>query len=496
MAYSFAHYCPHCRVPSEVYVDEPNVPEGFNSFSYQCPRCQGAVSYSPYRFMRAERIPSDGVVATRCQAPSTRVKTGDTVVCEAIADTVLLPKITKKLPPPSPPKPDLTPSASSPASKQAGESGPPLASDRRSPLSSLGVRKTLTIDPPSSTTASFEPLQEIAALRGHRGWVKTVLFTADRQMVVSGGQEGSIRLYRFDKGGPPEQAIPHLHAGGVQALALASDGKKLAAAATNPEGMVRLWDLSTPKPRLKALLQVPRVPVEALVFSPNGNLLAVGSGNTILLWNLLNVGIREDCVLKGHAEAVKSLAFAPHGSTLASGSQDGTVRLWTTDLPGARELAVLGGSKAPSRLGAVGRPAPSAPGITSLGFSPDGQTVAWGDQDHVVQVWDVPGDKPQKRAVFSGHEGAARLVMFPPDGQTLLSVDDKNCAFLWDLTSQSKTRQWLLPGGATVASVGCTPDGRYLATGTMGMVTVFRLYPKAKNPSCEISRQECEMVRK
>jgi hypothetical protein len=49
----------------------------------------------------------------------------------------------------------------------------------------------------------------------------------------------------------------------------------------------------------------------------------------------------------------------------------------------------------------------------------------------------------------------------------------------------TKTRQWMLPGGTTVASVAGTSDGRYLATGTMGVVTLFRLYPKAKTPSTD-----------
>jgi hypothetical protein len=54
--------------------------------------------------------------------------------------------------------------------------------------------------------------------------------------------------------------------------------------------------------------------------------------------------------------------------------------------------------------------------------------------------------------------------------------------FLWNLPDLTKSRQWLLPGGTTVTSAAGTSDGRYLATGTMGVVTLFRLYPKAKTP--------------
>jgi WD40 repeat protein len=469
MAFSFAHYCPHCRVPCEVYVKEAALPEGTNSFRYQCPKCQGAVSYSPYRLMRALSIPGDGVVAVLCQAQPTRTKAAETLICESSSDTVLLPKITEKRKLPSPPLP-----LSSPAAEQVREgvadSTPQPMTDRRSPLSSLGVRRVFPADQSTETPddpANSESLQEVAALRGHRGWVKTVAFTADREMIVSGGQEGTVRLWRFDHGRPPQQILPHLCPGGVQAVAVAPDGKKLASSAANPEGVVRLWDLSNSKPRLRALLQMPKAPVEAMAFSPNGNLFALGCGNAILLWNLNKPGLREDCALMGHVDIIKALAFSPDGSTLASASQDGAVRLWTADLPGARELAVLEGSKT---------------AVASLAFAPDGQTLALGGADHGVTLWDVSGSKPKKRAVLQGHRGAVRLVIFPSDGQTILSVDDKNCVFLWNLPDLTKSRQWMLPGGTTVASVAGTSDGRYLATGTMGAVTMFRLYPKAKTP--------------
>jgi WD40 repeat protein len=473
MAFSFAHYCPHCRVPCEVYVKEAALPEGTNSFRYQCPKCQGAVSYSPYRLMRALSIPGDGVVAVLCQAQPTRTKAAETLICESSSDTVLLPKITEKRKLPSPPLPPSSPATEQVKKEGVADSTPQPMTDRKSPLSSLGVRRVFQADQSTETPddpANSESLQEVAALRGHRGWVKTVAFTADREMIVSGGQEGSIRLWRFDHGGPPEQTIPHLHSGGVQGLALGPAGKILAAAAANPEGIVRLWDISSTKAKLRALLQVPKAPVEALAFSPNGKLLAVSSSNVILLWNLNRLGLREDCVLRGHVDIIKALAFSPDGSTLASASQDGAVRLWTADLSGARELAVLEGSKT---------------AVASLAFSPDGQTLALGGADHGVILWEANGNKPKKRAVLQGHRGAVRLLIFPSDGQTILSVDDKNCVFLWNLPDLTKSRQWMLPDGTTVASVAGTSDGRYLATGTMGAVTMFRLYPKAKNPSTD-----------
>jgi WD40 repeat protein len=251
-------------------------------------------------------------------------------------------------------------------------------------------------------------------------------------------------------------------------LALSSDNARLASAASQPEGTVRLWDLAGTRPKLRALLQVPKAPVESLAFSPTGNLLGVGCDKSVLLWNATKSAPREDRALIGHREAVKSMAFAPDGSILATGSLDGTVRLWSTHLAQPQELSLLEGSKA---------------GIHAVAFSTDGKLLAWEGMDHTLQVGEMK--RANQLITLRGHKGLIRMILFPADGTTLLTVDDKNWVFLWDLNSRSIVRRWLLPGGTTVASIGCTGDGRYLVAGTMGMVTVYRLYPKNKCASKE-----------
>jgi WD40 repeat protein len=346
--------------------------------------------------------------------------------------------------------------------------------ERKGPLSSLGVKKTIP-SPPSTGEISrdgSEPMEEVASFRGHRGPVNTVAFSSDRKVVVSAGQDGGIKLWSFSKTSTFEP-IPYNHPGGVQVLALASDGKKLVSAAAKPEGVVRLWDLSSAKPRFKSQLQVPKAPVESLALSSDGNVLAIACDKTILLWDLTKASVREACILRGHDQAITSLAFTSDNRILASGSQDGTARLWSTEFSSARELAGLESSRA---------------AVLSVAFSPDSGAVAFGSQDHTVNVWDITGNKPLEEAQLRGHGDAVRSVLFPPDGQTLISVDSKNEALLWDVPSATPIRQWSIPGGTTVASVACTQDGRYLATGTMGIITVFRLYPKPKTSPAKVGK--------
>jgi WD40 repeat protein len=64
-------------------------------------------------------------------------------------------------------------------------------------------------------------------------------------------------------------------------------------------------------------------------------------------------------VLKPHEDTARCIAFSPDGTTLATGDHDSVVRLW--NLPEGREIATLKG-----HAGKLG----------SIAFSPDGRLLA------------------------------------------------------------------------------------------------------------------------
>src|SRR4051812_2215964 len=80
--------------------------------------------------------------------------------------------------------------------------------------------------------------------------------------------------------------------------------------------------------------------------------------------------------LKGDTGGVRSVAYSPDGNTLASGNGDGTIKLW--DVAAGRERATLKGHTFP---------------VGSVAYSPDGKTLASGSQDGTIKLWDVTTGK-------------------------------------------------------------------------------------------------------
>jgi WD domain, G-beta repeat len=120
--------------------------------------------------------------------------------------------------------------------------------------------------------------------------------------------------------------------GQVFTAAFSPDGRYLATAgrvrdiqeAVN-NGEVQLWDVETGR-ELRSMTGHTRV-VMRLAFSPDGRMLATGSGdNTVRLWEVATGGERHR--FTGHSTYISSLAFAPDGRKLAAASDDAPVYIW------------------------------------------------------------------------------------------------------------------------------------------------------------------------
>jgi WD40 repeat protein len=166
------------------------------------------------------------------------------------------------------------------------------------------------------------------------GTIWAVVFTPDGRSLITarGGDHPYVRLW--DVSGPRPAALSTLTGGtgGFVSLALAADGRTLAAGSS--DWNTYLWDIGdllhpAPLPRLSGQTDK----IAALSFA--GRTLVTASFGSAWLWDLTDPGSPAVKARLALPDSVNSAVFSPDGHTLATGSR--TVQLWETDLDRAAQ---------------------------------------------------------------------------------------------------------------------------------------------------------------
>jgi WD40 repeat protein len=297
-------------------------------------------------------------------------------------------------------------------------------------LAGCGSRSRKAVRPPEVVHRTPPPTACVAS--GLRTATASIAFTPNGKLLVSGGDDATVKLWKWPGGAHVKTLFGHK--GDVNAVAVDHRGKLLASG--SDDNRIKLWRL--PSGTLLRTLRGHRSVVTCLAISPDSSLLASGAADgTIRLWTLPDGRLAE--ILHSGSPWVHSVAISPDGSLLASSDSDHSVKLWS--LPDGSGLATLNGH---------------TDQVRSVAISPNGRLLASGGYDKTVRLWRLPGGEAV--ATLRGHRREVEAVAFSPDGSRLASGGREGSVDLWDVATRFLRMK--LYGGAEHPHVKALAFGR------------------------------------
>jgi WD40 repeat protein len=291
-------------------------------------------------------------------------------------------------------------------------------------------------------------LKERMPLEGHCDVIRSLVFDAKEQTLVSGSMDSTLRYWGVSAARPSELAAVPVSTYGRYGLVMPSGGQPLAFAPGPSSRWAQLWDLTGRTAKERARFPWWR----AHSFSADGNTLAYCTQVAVRVVDTRNeklAGLTLD-----HPEEVRFLALSPNGRLLAC-EQGEKVRLW--DLSGAPRFQVV-----PAKVGQV----------MALAFAPDSRTLVVGGDKRGLHVWDVSGETAEELSTISATRNWGALT-FSPDGAALVGRNAEG-VFLWDAATWRLRQKWSLQG--VVSHAAFVGDSRHLAFGNHnGTIYILRL---------------------
>ena len=361
-------------------------------------------------------------------------------------------------------------------------------------------------------------LRNVAAKRNvaqgtHRGSLNSLAFSPDGNMIVSGAQDATVRLWRVPKenaSASPAMSPPPVaeslksrplepigrplagHVGWVLGVAFSPDSRTVASSGIDCEAI--LWDTSN------ALSERPEGTTDiasadtVLGLSPRGTQVYVGYPDGHITSHDRVTGA--EITLLDHPDKITSIDFSFDGRFMISASSSTSEvekgRVVVRDMTSpeheprridlARKITFAAVSPDGSRVAVaaasgevmvyqVARPDGAPVLLTGLEdtvytvtFSPDGTRVAAGGLEQTAYIWNLAA--PGKRSNKVEHNGAIRVAKFSPDGRILATGSRDNTILLSDGITGAQRGPHLTGHRYQVLSLAFRPDSKWLASGS------------------------------
>ncbi|KAL9023664.1 MAG: hypothetical protein Q9196_007056 [Gyalolechia fulgens] len=306
-------------------------------------------------------------------------------------------------------------------------------------------------------------------LEGHSDRITGLEFSPDSKIIATSSLNAVLRLWNVQNG-----SLLHTVEGlytyhwDSSIIAFSSDGKLLAVALESYA--IQVWDVAVGKVELNLEITETAGRPGQIVFSPNGEVLALLFLDSVQLWDM-RTGV---CISMLTGSNV--VAFSPDGELFASGSTTDQVRVWNMQkdelhctLDGHTEY------------------------LDTLNFSEDGRTLLSGSGDLTARVWDIqrgsrhPSESNEPvgnvyNVTFS--KDGKGVVLLSSSGVQVFDFETGDCRLRSDgsivsfssegqlvmITSDYDTRVFDLQTG----SHSILPDGNLYTLSTDGQLAAFK----------------------
>ncbi len=360
-------------------------------------------------------------------------ESGPAIVPGKAGESFLIHTLTKQEKPAMPPKKEPQPSAGEIALLKAwvdaGAPGPAANKD-------LSLRATLIVP-------------DIAAQPGLAQPVTALALAPDGRQLAAARHD---RIQLLDPATLQVKRELSGHPGAVNAVHFSSDGTRLLSASgvAGLSGVATLWDLASGE-KIREFGEGSRDTFYDAEFSPDEKQIATaGYDRAVTIWDAAS-GARLQH-LEVHTGAVFDLAFSPDGKVLASASADQTVKLWRTATG--------------ERLDTLNQPEGEQ---YSVVFTPDGKHVIAAGADKKIRLWrllsvDKPRLNPLVHARFAHEDDILRLAL-SSDGRRLVSSAADLSLKLWSLPALEQLQT--VTGQSDLAPALATAPDNMLLVGRM-----------------------------
>lgn len=308
--------------------------------------------------------------------------------------------------------------------------------------------------------------------------------------------DGTVTILNMNDGSliatvnPLERDLSRQKVGASRAVAFSHDGLQVFTG--SDDGVLRVWDADTGR-LLKQFAKLGSR-VQSVTTAPGGLLASATLGGVAYLWDAEG---RQRAKIDDHndkgqgtQDKIHGVLFSDDGQWLVTWNDAGDVRLRKTDgldvllrwqfpsqvrrvaiRPGNDRIAIGDFSgmvvvfELPSGEVIQQRPAPNgSPPIESLTFSHDGQTLAVGRNDRVVEIWSV--EDASQTGTITGHEEAVSGLVFTADDSKLFTASWDRTVRTWDVNEAVYSGDiGRLKHRRQVTAVAFSPDGQLLASG-------------------------------